>query len=262
MTQNPEILISLGKEVKDEYGRPIGKIASFQTSPHGQINNVFIQRHDGEIVRYPVEQLKFDGSDVATLISSIKTKGNRLCDEIPLIWRKDQALKELLEKNKVPQELYEDLHRGFEGALNQLKSEAQGIIEKIDTQISKCESQIHDLNSALINLEIEREIGKVNEEQYNTAMEIIQQSLKWVNSEKSDLENLKNRLSNILLGENISEPSEERKETERPQEEIAKSEAEGTEETTSEEKPSETSSLPEPPVVVYVKNIDKLNPNP
>lgn len=261
MNQNPEILISLGKEVKDEYGRPIGKIASFQTSPHGQINNIFIQRHDGEIARYPVEQLRFDGSNTVTLVSLIKTKGNRLCDEIPLIWRKDQALKELLEKNKVPQELYEDLHRGFEGALNQLKSEAQGIIEKIDAQISKCNSQIHDLNSALINLEIEREIGKINEEQYNAAIEIIQQSLKWINSEKSDLENLKNRLSNILLGENIPEPSEEKGQSEELQEETAKTEAEGAEETASEE-PSEASSLPEPPVVVYVKNIDKLNPSP
>ena len=245
----PPVFFSLGKSVKDEYGRPIGKIASFQLNPHGQVDGIFIQHGDGEFKRYPAEQLKFDGSDTVVLLSPIKAKGNKLCNEIPLIWRKDQALKELLENNKVPQELYEGLHNSFEGALNQLKAEAQAVMEKIDERIAECNEQIKELNSALINLEIERHIGKIDDVLYNNAMEIVQQNLKWINSEKKELESLKNKLSNILLGENLTEQqpeeqkAEEKEKIEEKEEEI--------------EKQEETSSLPEPPeqpFVVYVKD--------
>jgi len=224
----PPVFFSLGKSVKDEYGRPIGKIASFQLNPHGQVDGIFIQHGDGEFKRYPAEQLKFDGSDTVVLLSPIKAKGNKLCNEIPLIWRKDQALKELLENNKVPQELYEGLHNSFEGALNQLKAEAQAVMEKIDERIAECNEQIKELNSALINLEIERHIGKIDDVLYNNAMEIVQQNLKWINSEKKELESLKNKLSNILLGENLTEQqpeeqkAEEKEKIEEKEEEVEK----------------------------------------
>jgi len=39
-------------------------------------------------------------------------------------------------------------------------------------------------------------------------MELLQQNIRWVNSEKDDLESLKNKLSNILLGESIQEGTE------------------------------------------------------
>jgi len=244
----PPVFFSLGRPVEDEYGRPVGKIASFQLNPLGQVDGIFIQHGDGEFKRYPAEQLKFDRSDTIVLLSPIKAKGNKLCNEIPLIWRKDQALKELLENNKVPQELYEGLHNSFEGALNQLKAEAQAVIEKIDKRIAECNGQIKELNSALINLEIEKHIGKFDDTLYNNGMEIIQQNLKWINSEKEELESLKNKLSNILLGENLAEKQPEKTEEQKVEE------AEKTEEV---EKQETTSSLPEPPsqpFVVYVKD--------
>ena len=239
----PPVFFSLGKQVKDEYGRPIGRIASFKLNPHGDVDGIFLQHGDGEFKLYPAERFKFDGAENITLMSPMKARANRLCNEIPLIWRKDQALKELLEKEKVPKELYEDLHSGFEGALNQLKAEAQGILENIDKRIAECNSQIRELNSALVNLEIEKHIGKIDDTLYGTAIEILQQNIRWVNTEKEDLESLKSKLSSILLGENLPqqpETAEEKVETEKM-----------------EESAEEAPSLPEPPeqpFVVYVKD--------
>jgi hypothetical protein len=253
----PQVFFSLGKQVKDEYGRPIGIIASFQLTPHGQIDGIFLQHGDGEFKIYPADQLKFDGSETVILLSPIKARANKLCNEIPLIWRKDQALKELLEKEKVPQELYENLHNSFEGALNQLKTEAQGVIEEIDKKIAECNQQIKELNSALINLEIERHIGKVDDNLYNNAMEIIQGNLKWVNSEKADLESVKNKLSNILLGEKIPEQSEKPEEQleEQKVEEVEKAEEKTEEAEVTDETASSLPEPPEQPFVVYVKDV-------
>ncbi|MEM2106010.1 MAG: CdvA-like protein [Candidatus Bathyarchaeia archaeon] len=236
MTQNPNFFLSIGKPVKDEYGRVVGKVASFALTPSGKFDSVYIELGDGKFLKNSVEYLKFDGDNV-TLISKIKLRTNVLCDQIPLLWRKDQALKDLAEKKKISEELYQELHSNFEGALNQLKSEAQVLINEIDKEIAKCLNTTKELNYALVNLEIEHEIGQIDDHYYNTAFSMIQENLKSVNAEKNDLEQMKNKLSNIVLGEILNQKVEE------------------------SVKPSLTEvspELPEPPVVVYVKEIGKV----
>ncbi|MEM3696895.1 MAG: CdvA-like protein [Candidatus Bathyarchaeia archaeon] len=242
MSQTPNPFLSLGKQIKDEYGCPIGKIASFALTPSGKFDAVFIEQGDGKFLKYSMEHLKFDGADV-TLTSHIKAEANALCDQIPLLWRKNQALKELLEKKKISSELYEELHSNFDGALNQLKTEAQALIEETDKEIAKCANEIKELNYALVHLELEHEIGKVDDQSYETAFSIIQENLKRVNAKKSDLEQTKTKLTNIILGE-TPKPLEQEKSKET------------TEASTSS--PS-APDLPEPPVIVYVKELGKAS---
>ncbi|MEM2105428.1 MAG: CdvA-like protein [Candidatus Bathyarchaeia archaeon] len=243
MPQDPNLFLSVGKQIKDEYGRVVGKVASFAVSPNGKFDAAFIEQGDGKFLKLPADHLKFDGAEI-TLMSKIKAKASLLCDQIPLLWRKDQALKELVEKKKISQELYEELHNSFEGALTQLKTEAQSIIEEINREIVRCTEETRELNYALVHLEIEHEIGKIDDQYYGAAFAIIQENLKRVNVEKNDLELTKNKLSNILLGEDL-------KTTELPKEK-AKIEA------PKEFAPvSASPELPEPPVVVYVKEIGR-----
>jgi len=228
------LFLYIGKPLKDEYGRQVGKIASFAVSPNGKVNGVFVEHGDGEFLRYSSEQFKVDGDEI-TLLPSIKLRVKALCDEIPLIWRKDQALSDLVEKKKIPTEMFTELHKNFEGALNQLKTDAQSNMKSIDEQITKCNSQIRDLNSALIHIEIEREIGRIDESTYETALQIVQDGLKRVNSEKTDLESLRSQLSNLLLGDTPAADKE------------------------SEIKSTTSPPLPEPPVVVHVKGSAKTS---
>jgi hypothetical protein len=244
MSQNPNLFLSVGKHIKDEYGRGLGKVASFALTPSGKFDAVFIEQGDGKFLKRSVEHLKFDGTDV-TLISKIKSQTNVFCDQIPLIWRKEQALKELSDKKKISKELYEELHGNFDGALNQLKSEAQNLIEELDKEIARCANEIRELNYALVHLEIEHEIGKIDDQSYHTAFAIIQENLKRVNMEKSDLELANNKLSNILLDETpkMDEQEKNKVKVEEPSKEFTPT--------------SSAPELPEPPVVVYVKEIGK-----
>jgi len=244
MSQNPNLFLSVGKQIKDEYGRGLGKVASFALTPNGKFDAVFIEQGDGKFLKFAAENLKFDGTDIL-MISKIKSEANAFCDQIPLIWRKDQALKSLVEKKKISSELYEDLHNNFDGALNQLKNDAQNLTEDIDKEIARCANEIKELNYALVNLEIEHEIGRINDESYQTAFAIIQDNLKRANTEKSDLELTRNKLSNILLGETpkTSEQEESKIQEDEPSEAVTST--------------SNTPELPEPPVVVYVKEIGK-----
>jgi hypothetical protein len=247
--QSSNLSLFIGKPVRDEYGRQIGRIASFAISPNGRINGVFVQHEDGGFSQYLGDQFRVSGDDVVFL-PLIKLRVRALCNEIPLIWRKSQALNELLEKKKVSPEMFDDLHENFEGALKQLKTDAEGILKDVEERIVNCVQQIKELNSALIHLEIEREIGKINDESYRTAMMMIQGGLKQANAEKNDLGVMRNQLSNIILGEKTATTAQ----TEEGKEVVP------AEATPSASTPPEPSSLPEPPVIVHVKGTDNQNP--
>jgi len=235
MSKPSNFFLYIGKPVKDEYGRQVGKIASFAVNPNGRVSGVFVEHGDGEFQRYPSEQFNVDGDEVV-LSPAIKMRVKSLCDEIPLIWRKDQALSELVDKKKVPSEMFNELHKNFEGALSQLKADAQANIDNIDKQIAKCNQQIRELNSALIHLEIEREIGRIDENAYQTAMEMIKEGLKQTNNEKNDLESMRNQLSNLLLGDTQIPLGKETQTSSTP-----------------------SPALPEPPVVIHVKSATKTS---
>ena len=240
MSQNPNLFLSIGKPIKDEYGRTIGKIASFALTPSGKFDAVFIEQGDGKFLKHSVEHLKMDGADVK-LTSGIKSGASAYCDQIPLIWRKDQALKDLTDKKKISRELYEELHNNFDGALSQLKTEAQNLIEEIEKQLVRLGEERRQLNYALVHLEIEHEIGKIDNQSYDTAFAIIHESLKQANDEKGDLELMKSKLSSILLGE-ARKIAEQDKSKEKPKTTVPAASA---------------YELPEPPVVVYVKEIGR-----
>lgn len=247
MSQSPSLFLNVGKQVKDEYGRPIGKIASFAVTPNGKFDAVFIEQGDGKFSRQDIENLRIDGSDL-TLLSGIKFKTNMFCDQIPLIWRKDQALRDLADKKKISSELYTELHITFEQALKQLKVEAQRLTEEVSTEISRCNQESKELTYAMVNLELEHEIGKIDNQCYDAAFSLVQENIKRLQIEKADLEFTKTKLANNLLGDIPKTPLTEK--TKMPEPPLS-TPSKGLGPVAS------TPDLPEPPVVVYVKEIGK-----
>ena len=54
---------------------------------------------------------------------------------------------------------------------------------------------------AIANMEIEHEIGKIDEENYKAAFTLLQEALRRAASEKTDYELTKSKVSSVLLGE-------------------------------------------------------------
>ncbi|MFP3985210.1 MAG: CdvA-like protein [Candidatus Bathyarchaeia archaeon] len=243
----------LGKPVKDEHGHIIGTMASFLVTPGGRINGIFIEHGDGHIKQYSSDQLKSENDEVV-LFSPLKMQAYNFCNQIPLLWRKTQAIKDLNEQKKIPEDMYDDLYSSFEGALNQLKTEAEDTIADVNKEVEKCNQRVKELNSALINLEIEREIGQIDDESYQTAIEMVKEGLKRINAEKNDFEALKSKLSNMLLGETQQETIEEKAEEREEPLPLPSSEPLDT---SLPEPPESPDPSGESPVVVYVKNVDK-----
>jgi hypothetical protein len=232
------LFLSIGKPIKNEYGKIIGKVASFALTPNGKFDAVYIEFGDGQFSKHPMESLRFNGGEI-TFITKIKSQAGSFCDQIPLIWRKDVALKGLLDNKKIAPDIYQDLHSSFSNVLTQLKKEAQIIVEESMIEIERCQEEIISLSYAIANLEIEHEIGKVDEETYKSAFALLQESLRRATAEKTDYELTKSKLSSVLLGDQTAAPE--------PKSNKIYAEQVNT-----------ATKLPEPPVVVYVKEIGKV----
>jgi len=274
MSNNSNLFLSIGKPIKDEYGRTVGKVASFALTPNGKFDGVYIESNDGKFLKQSMEHLTFNGAEV-TFTSNLKSKASVLCDQIPLIWRKNQALKDLAEKRKISPDLYQELRNNFEAVLNQLKNDAQELSEEANKEIARCNKEIKTLGYAVVNLELEHEIGQVGEEAYQSAFTMLQENLKRANTERSDIELTKSKLANIMLGDSknlepktIPASTLELSEKETPSEtenevtievadEIVEENIEEINTETTDEASDEASELPEPPVVVYVKEVGK-----
>jgi chromosome segregation ATPase len=270
MSNNSNLFLSIGKPIKDEYGRTVGKVACFALTPSGKFDGVYIESNNGTFSKKPMDHLKFNGAEV-TFTSTLKSQSSVLCDQIPLIWRKDQALKELAEKRKISPNLYQELHNNFEGVLKQLKTDAKELVDEASQEIARCDQEIKTLGYAVVNLELEHEIGQIDDEAYESAFTLLQENLKRVNMEKTDIIDVKSKISNILLGdsqkteqktiienttplnkeilkETIKEPILDKKIDEK---------IDDTKDENSDETPNDAPELPEPPVVVYVKEVGK-----
>ncbi len=233
---NSNLFLYIGKPIKNEYGRVIGKVASFALTPSGKFEAVYLEFGDGQFSKQPMESLRFNGADI-TFVTKIKSQASILCDHIPLIWRKDEALKDLLDKKKITPEIFQELHNSFTGVLTQLKKDAQIIIDEASVEIERCREEITSLSYAIANLEIEHEIGKVDEENYKSAFALLQDTLKRAVSERTDYELTKSKISSVLLGDtqDITQRTK----------------------TYAEQVNAAAQKLPEPPVVVYVKEVGK-----
>jgi len=234
---NSNLFLSIGKPIKNEYGRVVGKVASFALTPNGKFDAVYVEFGDGQFTKQPMESLRFNGAEI-TFISKIKNQASILCDHIPLIWRKDEALKDLVDKKKITSEVYQDLHNSFTNVLAQLKKDAQVIVDESGIEIERCQDEITSLSYAIANLEIEHEIGKVDEENYKMAFALLQDTLRRATTEKTDYELTKSKLSSVLLGDQSSNLQKSNK-------------------VYAETVTNAATKLPEPPVVVYVKEIGK-----
>ncbi len=251
MSSPSNLFLSVGKPVKDEYGRSVGKVISVSTAPNGKIDAAFIEQSDGRFAKEPVDYIQFNGADV-TLLSHVKANTSVFCDQIPFIWRKDQALKELNEKRKIASALYTELHANFTTVLSQLRKDAQILQDEAIQGITRCEEELGVLSYSVLHLELQHEIGKITDDQYRQAYLSLQETIKRTIAEKQDLEAVKTKISNVLLGDAPQVPEPKSVPTVPTPMPAVKQESK-----VYAEKVNEPADLPEPPVVVYVKEVGK-----
>ncbi|MFB0503627.1 MAG: hypothetical protein ACETWE_07320 [Candidatus Bathyarchaeia archaeon] len=197
-SENVSMLI--GRPVKDNLNRAIGEVLSFIIDSSGDISEILVKDNNGEHLCYPVARFAIDG-DAVRLLSEIDMKVEMISKNIPLLWRKKEILDRLLEGNKILPQIHEKLHADFDEKLASFKSDAQTVMEELGQQVKDYESLFRTLHFAKTYLDIEHEIGRVKEEAYRQSMIAILNGLRDVVDRKNALDEKRETLSNIFIGE-------------------------------------------------------------
>ncbi|RLF07869.1 MAG: hypothetical protein DRJ60_01710 [Thermoprotei archaeon] len=177
----------ISKQVRDPYGRLVGKIAAFVSDALSNVKTVVLEHGDGEFNSYSTECIVIE-NDIIKVLSALKVEANKLANELSLAWKKSLALEELLEKKEITQEIYEHFQSQFNATLKELKDKASEIVDKIKGRIAELDSQLKVLQLASTSAKISYRIGEIDEAYFNSIMSMIQAGINRITSEKKDLE--------------------------------------------------------------------------
>jgi len=192
-----EFVRYISKQVRDPYGRLVGKIAAFISDALSNVKTVVLEHGDGEFNSYSMDYISIE-NDIVKVLSALKVEASKVAGELALAWKKSLALEELLEKKEITSEIYEHFQSQFNTTLKELKDRASEILDKIKGRIAELESQIKVLQLATTSAKISYRIGEIDESYFNSIMNMIQTGMNRITSEKKDLEASANELEKLL----------------------------------------------------------------
>lgn len=191
-------LTLIGRSIKDESGREIGKIISFVIDSSGDIREVLIENKGEEITKYPVERIKTIQDDVL-LISDIERRAERLCEIFPILRRKREILESLFKNKEILPEIYEGLSAEFDKSLNDLRAEAQNLLGEIERQVQIQENSIKTLHLARTFLEMEHGVGNLKDDVFRQSLLSILREIKYASYRKMSLLKTKDRIMSLNI---------------------------------------------------------------
>ncbi len=209
----------VGKPVKDDSGRDVGKIISLLINSSGQAEEVLIKNRNDELQRCLIDRLEVKEGEV-TLCSEIDKKASVLLTQIPLMWRKKQVLEKLSGNSDILPEVCEKLHAEFDKVIEDLKADAKNLMNDIESQIHGQEESIKMLHMARTFLEIEHGIENIEKDVYQQSLLSILKELKYASYQKLNLIKMKEKLSSILDEEEAEADASKEIKTSEDQEDV------------------------------------------
>lgn len=188
----------IGKTLKDENNREIGRIISFIIDSSGVVKEVLVESRGEALVRYPIKRLK-RSQDEILLVSDVERRVEEICEKIPLMIKRQEILETLFKNKEVLPEIYESLSAEIDKSINEMKSEMQALLKEIDCEIQQQEELIKTLYIARAFLEMEHGVGNIRDDAFRQSLLSILREIKYVSQRKMSLLKTKEKLTGLIL---------------------------------------------------------------
>lgn len=189
----------VGQSIKDPYGRFSGVIVGFYSEVDGSVTHVEVESPEGKFLKYPAEQLVFEGEQV-TLTPNWKAESIDVKKKLDLAKRRAVALDELYSKGEIASHAYDQFKRKLEAEITRLKDELREVKRKLNEKLSELEQQIIELERASAALKMSYLSGEISEKTYKHAIELIKRGLDRCVAEKKDVDTELKELEKLESG--------------------------------------------------------------
>src|SRR5213593_1346142 len=186
----------LGRTLQDPYGRTFGKVVGISANLRDEVTGVGIEVGNGEFVQCPGDRVAISG-DSLVLTPSWKVEAEEFRKEFDVVTRRLKALDELFSVGDIQKDVYEDLRKQHEDAINQLKSKRVEILETLNQRTGTLSTQLRQLQTHMAGNKMLHAAGEFDDTSYKAASEAIDTGLIRAMAEKKEVDSISSYLGKL-----------------------------------------------------------------
>ena len=177
----------LGKALQDPYGRAYGKVVGISANLRDEVTALGVEVGNGEFVQCPGDRLTITGDNLV-LVPSWKQEAEEFRKEFEIVTRRLRALDELFSVGDIQRDVYEDLRKQHEDAINELKEKRKEILETLNQRTGVLSTQLRQLQTHLAGNKMLHASGEFDDINYKAASEAIDVNLIRAMAEKKEVD--------------------------------------------------------------------------
>jgi hypothetical protein len=189
-----EIRRFLGRSLQDPYGRTFGRVVGINANLRDEVTGVGIEIGNGEFVQAPGDRVAIS-ADTLVLTPAWKVEAEDFRKEYDVVTRRLRALDELFSVGDIQKDVYEDLRKQHEDAINELKSKRKVILDTLNQRTTTLNTQLRQLQTHMAGNKMFHASGEFDDQSYKAASDAIDTGLVRAMAERKDVESIYNYLS-------------------------------------------------------------------
>ena len=191
----------VGKQVKDMYGTFIGKVIGIVTDIDGSIESVGVDCGSAGLKHLAYEQLLVQG-DYVIYIPRWRLDAQKLLRQKNLTLMRIKALKDIVAENDSMKDEAELIYIKYEKRLNDLEKDEKYIHEKLHERLNELDKESKDIKAVLFDAKLQHRSNEITEDAYQQISINTNELMEHINLEKSEINNVKTRLTQQTLENN------------------------------------------------------------
>jgi len=191
----------IGKQVKDLYGTLIGKVMGMITDIDGSIESISVDCGTSGLKQLAYEQLLVQG-DYVIYIPRWRLDAQKLLRQKSLTLQRIRALQDIATENDSMKDDVELVYMKYDKRLHDLEENASHLNGNLESRLKELEEESHRIKTILFDAKLQFRSNEMTEEIYQQINIYTSELLEHVNLEKTEINNVKTKLSQQTLENN------------------------------------------------------------
>lgn len=191
----------IGKQVKDLYGTLIGKVMGMITDIDGSIESISVDCGTSGLKQLAYEQLLVQG-DYVIYIPRWRLDAQKLLRQKSLTLQRIRALQDIATENDSMKDDVELVYMKYDKRLHDLEENANHLNGNLESRLKELEEESHRIKTILFDAKLQFRSNEMTEEIYQQINIYTSELLEHVNLEKTEINNVKTKLSQQTLENN------------------------------------------------------------
>jgi alanyl-tRNA synthetase len=186
----------VGENIKDPYGRVIGRLIAFYSDVDGTVTAVEIAKGDLGFETVPIERIKITSEGVS-ILPTWKSEAISVAAQFDRAKKRAKALEDLYAKSEIPRHAYDEFKKKVDAAITRLRSKNQEVKALLRRIMGELEDEIVHIEKALTAMKMSYIAGEISEKAYKAAAEALRTNRDKDLDEKNDIKKMLEKLTKL-----------------------------------------------------------------